>query len=109
MALKVNKMLTTKDGQTIPSGSVIVFGTEFPPRTLEMNCRLFLWLNTDTHTDLNVPAITGVVNQFNSYVLTKQLTQEDYVSLTPLAVHQWVKSVIESWPGIGSGNTEIIL
>ncbi len=108
MAIKINKILNTKDGIQIPSGVVVGFETEFKSRSLQMIVRLFPWYNQAKYVDISVPCLGSPINEFKTYTLTKSLTEDDYTGLTPMAVHEWVKSQIESWEGIGSGQTEIV-
>lgn len=110
MALKINKQLTTTDGQTIPSGCIVVLDPSFRPlRTMRFNCSLFVWLNQDTYTNPNIPYMPSVIKEFESYIIGKTMDENDYLNLSPHQVHIWAKSVLESWPGIGANNVEIIL
>lgn len=97
MALLNNKELTTKSGLPIPTGSVISFHTEFNPRVNTMNINLFIWYSEKTFSDLSKSSLGESCIEIKEYSFKKDLTEEDFKALTPLAAHLYIKEYIESW------------
>lgn len=105
MALQVRIALTSKGGLAIPEDSIIKFDTIFPQSGLEMHCNLHFYKNLSEAESGN--EIFPI--EFNGfYGIVKQLSEQDYESLTPLQVHIWLKETLETIPSIGKGNIDII-
>ena len=106
MALKVKISLETNDGGIIAANSIIRFETRFDEGGTECHYDMNFY-RTLQHAD-NKSYIDGPIVGIPSKGYVYTLTEEDYDSLTPIVVHQKLKTYLESLPAIGTGNIEII-
>lgn len=97
MALKSTKTLTTSDGMTVAVNNIIAFKTVFEPRVNRMDISLFIWSSEANYNDTAKSCISNPCTEIKKYTFSKNLTQEDFTALTPLAANQYVKAEVESW------------
>lgn len=104
MALQINTGLTTADGGTVESGSYVIFTTTFPARGFSYTVEMFIYRSLTALNNGLQPIKTVEIEQ-PFYV--KQLTQQEYESLTPITVHEDAKAYLEQFVGVG--NVQIII
>lgn len=106
MAIKINSILTTKSGLTIPSGSVVSFDVTFPALEKAAHFTLNVYLS---EADLNngKKPIRDRIEQFNNSHYASLLKSELAGSGNPLPILEAkLKDYIEE--GVGVGTCEII-
>jgi hypothetical protein len=103
MALKINTSVTTKDGGSVASGSFIKFSVDFPMEELKYNVSMNLWRTEQAHTDGLQPVRNADIPLFFS----KELTEAEYAALTPIVIHNDLKTYLESF--VGANNVEVVL
>jgi len=104
MALQINTGLTTTDGGSVASGSYVIFTTRFPARGLNYSVELYLYRSLAA-LDAGLSQIKVI--EIPEYYYTKQLTEQEFASLTPVVIHDDVKAFLEGYVGVG--NVDIIL
>lgn len=104
MALQINTGLTSTDGGSVDSGSYVIFSTRFPYRGLNYSVDLLQYRSLAA-LDAGLSQIK--VTEIPTYFYTKQLTEEEFLELTPLVIHEQVKEFLEQFVGVG--NVQIIL
>ena len=100
MALQVNIALTSTDGGSVATGSYIKLESLFP---MEDDLHYFvtfrLWRNKAGY-DNGTTSLRVV--EIPTYNYTQELTESDFDSLTPLKVHEYAKTFIEQYVGVGN-------
>lgn len=104
MALQINTGLTTTDGGTVESGSYVIFGTSFPARGLNYSVELRIYRSLAA-LDAGLQPIKVV--EIPEYFFTKNLTEQEFMALTPIIIHDDVKALLEGYVGVG--NVDVIL
>lgn len=100
MSLTINTSLTTIDGGSVESGSHLEFDSFFPSGELSYNINMILYRDINAKNNGFKP-IKGVV-EIEKMNFTNPLTEQDYVSLTPLVMHEYVKQYLENYLGAGT-------
>jgi hypothetical protein len=103
MALQINTGLTTTDGGTVYSGSYLIFSTSFPARGLNYSVELRIYRSLAA-LDAGLQSIKVI--QIPVYFYTKNLTEQEFASLTPVVIHDDVKAFLEGYVGVG--NVDVI-
>lgn len=100
MSLTINTALTTKDGGSVASGAFVQFETFFPAGENTYNVSINIW-RSETDKNNGMQQVRGIV-EIPSMNFTNALTQEDFDSLTPAVMHQYVKDHLEGFLGGGT-------
>jgi hypothetical protein len=105
MALKITAALTdSASGQPIPANSFL--GFMYIQNGLELVYKIKHYYDQSAH-DNDKPTITA--DEIESLYYSKTLTVTEYLALNPTKAHEIIQTEVESWSGIGSGNTAIVL
>lgn len=97
MALQINVALTAKDGGAVATGSYVKLESLFPmDDDLHYYVSIKLWRSKDAYDNGLSPLMVQEIPKYN---YNQELTQEDFDSLTPLAVHQYAKTWLEQYTG----------
>ena len=108
MALKVKRNLTLIGGLPIEQNSVISIKFESIEREDKFEIKLSVWSSIENYNDKSKPKLADPVVEIEKYSWIKDLTENDFSSLSPLAVHQLVIEEIESWDASWINKLEII-
>jgi len=99
MSLTINTPLTTNDGGTVTTGSFAQFDVYFPTQGGEYNVNISVWRDQAAKNNglrtLNLVEIPRL--NYN-----KQLTDSEFVNLTPVVIHEHIKDYLEGFLGIGT-------
>ena len=91
MALRINQEIQTRDGFTVPSGTIVKFSTTFPALDMRVDC------NMNFYKDETM--ITGGTKYFPSELpnmgYSKTLTIEEFTGLTTTTVNTYIKDYLE--------------
>ena len=92
MALKINQQIITRDGFTVPSGTIVKFKTTFPSNDLRFDC------NMEFYKDETM--VTGGTKYFpselNNMGFTISLDAAEFSGLTPTAVNIYIKDYLST-------------
>lgn len=104
MSLKINQEITTRDGFTVPSGTIVQFTTIFPRNVYEAHMNMFFFKDQETLD-------TGKSNYYpinmSNYGYVKSYSVNEFTGLTPTIINQNLKSYLST---IFTGGTiDIIL
>lgn len=104
MALQINCTgLTTVDGGVVAPGACVIFSVFFPFKGLIYDVQILIYRSQEAMTSGLAPI---KISKIKKNTFTKTLTQNEYLSLTPVAIANDVKTFIESY--VGAGNTTIV-
>lgn len=104
MALQINTGLTTTDGGSVASGAYVIFSTRFPARGLNYSVEILIYRSLAA---LDSGLTWLKVNEIPTYFYTKNLTEQEFLDLTPVVIHNDVKAFLEEYVGVG--NVDVIL
>jgi hypothetical protein len=104
MALQINTGLTTTDGGSVDFGSYVIFSTSFPARGLNYSVEIYIYRSLAA-LDNGLSSLKVI--EIPQYFYTKELTEEEYADLTPITIHNDVKTFLEQYVGVG--NVDVIL
>ena len=93
MALKINQTVVSKDGFTVPSGSIVKFQTIFPLDGTELHCNMEFYkdqAHVDAGGDKYFPS------EMDTLGFVKTLDEAEYSALTPTVVHTHLKTHLET-------------
>lgn len=104
MALRINQTITTREGFSVPSGTLVKFNTLFPEDTYDIHYNMKFYRNEDSYNN-------GESNYFpvevNSMGYVENIPVNEYTGLTPTIVNQKLKDYLG---GIYTGGTiDIVL
>jgi len=99
MALRINDTITTREGFTVPSGTIVMFNTIFPKGSTEVHYNMEFYRNQQSVDD-GESNYFPVTPQTMGYVETVEMNV--YTGLTPTIVHQKLKDYLG---GIFTGGT----
>jgi hypothetical protein len=104
MALIINDTIETKEGFSVPSGTLVKFTTIFPDDSLDIHYNMKFYRNQTSFDD-------GESNYFPkelpSMGRVESVTMNEYTGLTPTIVHQKLKDYLG---GVFTGGTiDIVL
>lgn len=97
MSLTINTAMTTKDGGAVASGSFVQFETYFPAGEETYNVSMSIW-RSETDKNNGMQQLRGIV-EIPNMNFSDALTPEDFNSLTPAAMHGYVKDYLEGFLG----------
>lgn len=104
MSLKINQQIQTRDGFTVPSGTIVRFNTIFPKGTYDAHMNMFFYKDQTTIDNGGSNYYPANLNNLG-YVKTYPLNQ--FTGLTPTQIHLDLRSYLET---IYTGGTiDIIL
>lgn len=93
MSLVINQTIDTKDGFTVPSGTIVRFSTTFPDGVYEAHMNMKFYKDQETIDN-------GLNNYFplllESMGYTKTYTENEFTGLTPTQIHIDLKSYLET-------------
>lgn len=99
MALKINDTITTREGFSVPSGTIVRFTTIFPRGSYEIHYNMEFYRNQTSYDN-------GESNYFpvepKSLGYVETVPVNEYTGLTPTVVNQKLKTYLE---GIFTGGT----
>lgn len=104
MALQINTGLTTIDGGSVNSGAHVIFSTSFPYRGLSYNVDIRIYRSLGALDGGMAPI---KVLEIPETFFTQSLSQQEYLDLTPTAIHEVVQEYLENFVGVG--NVDILL
>jgi hypothetical protein len=104
MALQINTGLTTQDGGSVESGAYLIFSTRFPYRGLSYSIDMKIYRSLAA-LDAGYTSIRVV--EIPDEFFSEQLTEQEFMGLTPIVIHERVKTYLETF--VGEDNIEIIL
>jgi hypothetical protein len=91
MALQINDTITTREGFSVPSGTIVRFNTIFPSDTLEVHYNMKFYRN-QTSYDNGESNYFPMEPQSMGYVET--VAANEYTGLTPTIVNQKLKDYL---------------
>lgn len=101
MALQINTGLTTNDGGEVSSGSYLVFSTTFAPTGYKYSVDFEIYRSENSfksgYSQVRVNIPTG---------FSRELTPQEFVSLTPVVINNHVIKFLEEY--VGEGNVIFI-
>jgi hypothetical protein len=104
MALRINQTITTREGFSVPSGTLVKFNTQFPQDTYDVHYNMKFYRNEDSY---NNGESNYFPNNLNSMGYVEIVSINEYTGLTPTIVNQKLKDYLG---GIYTGGTiDIIL
>lgn len=93
MSLKINQEITTKDGFTVPSGTIVQFDTIFPKGNYQAHMNMSFYKDQTTIDN-------GGSNYYPSELTTlgyvKDYELNQFTALTPTLVHVALKDYLET-------------
>jgi hypothetical protein len=104
MALQINTGLTATDGGSVASGAYVIFSTRFPYRGLNYSVEILIYRSLAA-LDGGLSPIKVI--EIPEYFYTKNLTEQEFMGLTPVVIHDDVKAFLEGYVGVG--NVDVIL
>lgn len=104
MALIINTGLTTQDGGSVESGAYLIFSTRFPYRGLSYSVDMKIYRSLAA-LDAGYSSINVV--EIKDLFFTEQLSEEEFISLNPILIHERVKTYLGRF--VGESNIEITL
>lgn len=92
MALRINQEITTREGFTVASGTIVKFSTTFPKDGNQLHCNMEFYKDQAAYDN-------GDSNYFPSELDTlgyvKELDAAEYSALTPTQVHIYLRDNLE--------------
>jgi len=99
MALRINETIGTKEGFTVPSGTLVKFNTIFPYKDLEVHYNMKFYRSQASYDNDDMAYSPSALTSMGH---VEVITLEEYTGLTPTAVHQKLKDYLG---GIYTGGT----
>ena len=93
MSLKINQTITTKDGFTVPSGTIVRFNTIFPQGDYQAHMNMFFYKDQAT---IDNNGANYYPSELNSLGYVKDYTLNEFTGLTPTLVHVALKDYLET-------------
>lgn len=99
MSLTINTGLTTNDGGTVTTGSFVQFDAYFPTEGGKYNANISIWRD-EASKDGGLRTVNP--NEIPRLNMEKVLTDPEFAALTPVTMHEDVKSYLEGYLGVGT-------
>jgi len=93
MSLKINQIINTRDGFSVPSGTIVKFTTIFPEMGDEFHCNLKFYKDQLT---IDNKGVNYFPDNLQDLGFVKKLTTSEYSALTPTIVHTYVKDYLST-------------
>lgn len=93
MPLKINQEIKTKDGFSVPSGSIVRFRTIFPEGTYEVHYNMNFYINQET---IDAGDSSYRPSELTTLGYVKDHEYESFTGLTITQVHQDLKEHLSS-------------
>lgn len=93
MALRINQTIETRDGFSVPSGTIVRFQTIFPETGTELHCNMKFYKDEST---INNGGKNYFPSNLNNLGYVKELTESEYTGLTTVNVHVYLKDYLET-------------
>jgi hypothetical protein len=84
MSLKINQEIVTRDGFSVPSGTIVTFNTIFPQSSCEAHINMFFYKNQEV---LNAGSLSYYPSEMNNLNYEKTYNFSEFTGLTPMQIH----------------------
>jgi hypothetical protein len=91
MSLTINQSIDTKEGFTVPSGTVVKFNTIFPYESLEVQYDLLFYRNQASYDNGEMNYNPKDLDQM-SY--SETMSYSGYTGITPTIIHEKLKDYL---------------
>lgn len=93
MSLKINEEILTRDGFTVPSGTIVRFRTTFEPGVIGFTCSFNFYKDQATvDSGMRHYKPQLLINPENSWTID----YADFTGLTPTQIHVYAKDYLET-------------
>lgn len=99
MALQINVQLNGKDGSQVPIGAYVKIEVMFPMEEDSYNVMMKIWRSVTAY-ESGYSSIKVVEIPKQNY--TKVLTPQEMAAMTPVQIHEEVKTFLEGYVGVGN-------
>jgi len=104
MSLRINQEIQTRDGFTVPSGTIVRFNTIFPSGVYEAHMNMFFYKDQQT---IDNGGFNYYPSNLENLGYVKSYTMNEFTGLTPTIIHVDLRSYLETI--FTDGTIDIIL